>query len=296
MKTLSVSIFAIALAFYLSSCREREEDDFKDDTTTQTQQSSDESMMTNESEVSINEVNIALSGTGFGKTGSIAGATIDTSLMNEKKIVITYNGNSADNRRTRTGKITLQLTNGTNWGEVGAVLTITYDNFKVLHIASGKSVVFNGQHLITNITGGRSFLVPSVTHIVRGNMNVVFDGGRSLSWQIARRRVSTAVGTIYSVTISGDTTVNGINNAAVWGMNRNATMFYTQISTPILFSSTCVNGPTSGVKVHKGIAREITVTFGVDAAGNPISSSCPYGFKLNWTNLRNEAKTAVISY
>lgn len=139
-------------------------------------------------------------------------------------------------------------------------------------------------------------MVPSVTHTVRGNMTVTFDGGRSLSWQIARRRVSTAVGAVYTITISGDTTVNGINNVAVWGLNRNSTMFYTQISSPIVFSSTCINGPISGVKVHKGIAREITVTFGVDAAGNPVSANCPYGFKLNWTNLRNETKTAVVSY
>lgn len=288
---------AITLAITVFSCKKDDDEQKSDDTITQTQMSTDESLMTNESEVSINEVNAALVGSGFGKTGPISGATIDDStFIGEKKIVITYNGNSADNKRNRTGTITVQLTSGANWGEVGAVLTITYSNFKVVNIASGKSIVLNGQHIITNISGVRSFVNPSVTHKVRGNMTLTFDGGKSLSWQVARRRISTVAGTTYTITISGDTTLNGTNNIVVWGVNRNESSFYTQINTPVVYSSTCINGPISGVKVHKGIAREITVTFGVDASGNPVTGTCPYGFKLNWNNIRNEAKTAVISY
>lgn len=290
-------LVVIALGIQLQSCKDEVKEIVEDDTLTQQQQASDESLMTNESEVSINEINSVISQSSFGKAGLIAGATIDDStFIGDKKIVITYNGNSGDNKRNRTGTVSLQLVNGANWGQAQATLQVVYTNFKVLHIASGKSITLNGNYLITNSTGGRSFINPSVTHVVRGNMQVAFDNGGSATWQIARKRISTVSNNIYSITITGDTTVNALGNIAVWGKNRNDVAFFTEISTPIVYNSVCLNGPVSGVKMHKGITREITVTFGVDAAGNPVTSTCPFGFRLNWKNLRNEDKTAVLSY
>lgn len=297
MKKLYTAFLIILSVIYLQSCKDEVEGTIVDDTAIQQQQASDESLMLNESEISINDVNAVIAQSGFGKAGPIAGATIDdTTFISSKKIVITYNGNSADNKRTRTGTISLQLIKGTNWGEAQAVLQIVYTNFKVVHIASAKSIVLNGTYLATNTTGGRSFIAPSVTHSVRGSMQVAFDNGSNASWQVARKRTSTVNGNVYEVRISGDTTINALGNISVWGKNRNDVNFYTEIATPIVYSSTCLNGPISGVKIHKGITRELTVTFGVDAAGNPANGACPFGFKLNWKNLRNEDKSAVISY
>ncbi|MES2558784.1 MAG: hypothetical protein V4590_03535 [Bacteroidota bacterium] len=296
-KLIAITLVALtALSLSLSSCKKNDKDEQDtDDTGTQTQHSGDESLMQIESENSLNEVNTALSGSTFGKTGEIAGATIVDS-PSIKTIFITYNGTSADGKRTRTGEVTVQLVTGNNWGEAGAQIRITYTNLKITHVVTGKSVTLNGYHLITNVTGGRAFISATVTHTVRGAMQVSFDNTTSRNWQVARRRVVNSSNGAYDVTISGDTTIAGLTNIVIWGTNRFGSEFYTQITQPIVFNSTCPGKPVSGVKNHKKLAREITVTFGVDASGNPVSGTCPYGYKINWTNARNVNKTAVISY
>lgn len=293
------SIMLMCIGLLFTACKKDDSNETAtDDSAAQQEQSADESLVQNESENSLNEVNVALSGSGFGKAGSIAGATVnDSSFISEHKLIITYNGTSADGRRTRTGQIVVQLINGNNWGDAGAVLKIEYINFRITHIASGKSITVNGNHIVTNVSGGRSFVDASVTHMIRGAITISFDNtSATRTWQVARRRVVTAAGGNYEVTISGDTTLTGTNNIVVWGINRAGNPFYTQISQPVVWNSTCPAGPSAGIKIHKGIAHEITVTFGVDASGNPVTGTCPYGFRINWTNLRNQAKTAVISY
>jgi hypothetical protein len=127
-------------------------------------------------------------------------------------------------------------------------------------------------------------------------MSVAFDNGTSHNWQIARRRIITSSTGVYEVTLIGDTSIAGFNNVVVWGTNRRGNIFYTQINQAVKWNTTCPAGPSSGVKVHKGIAREITVTFGVDQSGNPVTGSCPYGFKIGWQNLINQSRVAIISY
>ncbi len=285
----------MVISLSLSSCKKNDNAETDDDTAAQMQQSSDESLMQNESENSLDEVNVAVSGSTFGKTGTIAGATIVDS-PSIKAVFITYNGASADSKRMRVGEVKVQLVTGNNWGEAGAQIRITYTNLRITQVSSGKSITLNGYHLITNVTGGRAFVSATVTHTVRGEMQLSFDNATSRSWQVARRRVVNWANGNYDVTISGDTTVLGLTNIVVWGTNRNGNEFYTQIAQPIVFNSICPGKPVSGQKVHKKLVREITVTFGVDVTGNPVSGTCPYGFKISWTNARNVNKTAVISY
>jgi hypothetical protein len=294
---LKISLLGFAIiALGLSSCKKNDSsENDSDDTSAQSQQAGDESLMQNESENSLNEVSAALTGSSMGKTGSIAGATVvDSPAI--KTIFITYNGASADGRRMRVGEVKVQLVSGNKWSDVGAQLRITYTNLRITQISSGKSITLNGYHQLTNVTGGKAFVDASVVQTVRGEMQVSFDNATSRNWQVARKRVVNFNNGNYDITISGDTTVLGMNNIVIWGTNRNGNEFYTQISQPIVFNSTCPGKPVSGVKIHKKLAREITVTFGVDASGMPVSGSCPYGFKINWTNVRNVNKTAVISY
>jgi hypothetical protein len=301
MKKLTTmgTIVLVAFGLAFTSCKKKDSDENDDDTSLQTEQSADESLMQNESETSLNEADIALAGSTFGKTGGIAGATInDSSFIAQKKLVITYNGNSADGKRNRTGEVVVQLISGNNWGEAGAVVKIDFNNLHITHIASGKSITINGNHIVTNINGGRAFVNTSVVHSIRGSMSVTFDNtSTTRSWQIARKRTIASAAGAYTITVSGDTTLNSIPKIIVWGTNRAGNSFYTQINQDVVWSSLCPTGPSSGVKVHKGIAREITVTFGVDASGNPVTGgNCPYGLKINWKNIRNVDKTALISY
>ena len=291
-------IAIIALGIFIHSCKKDNQEVPEDNTYTQTQQSTDESLMNNESEISLNEINTSLSGVSFGKAGTIAGATInDSSFINDKKIIITYAGLSTDGKRNRTGEIIVQLSIGDNWSQAGALLTITYNNLRISNTSSKKSILFNGTLQITNESGGRAFVASIVTHIVRSsNMKVSFDNGSIANWQIARKRVITASNGNYEITLTGDTSLSGNSNIMVWGTNREGNAFYTQIANPIVFNNTCYGLPLSGVKIHKGIASEITVTFGVDANGNTISGTCPYGYKITWTNARNVDRTVIIAY
>ncbi len=300
-KNIFIILLIAATAFGIQSCKKdsTESSTTTDDTAAQMQHSTDESNQTTESEYALNDANDAMNNSSFGKSFSIVGATID-SVVGDKKVVITYNGNNVDGTRNRTGQITVQLTSGNHWRDANAVITITFTNFKVTRNATGKSLTFNGTHTVTNVSGGLVSTLTngnSVTHKIEGTMNVTFDDGTTRSWMITRQRIIglTSTGSVY-VSISGFGTKDGLTNIVVQGTNRVGGVFYTIISTPVIFSSSCSWTPISGVKVHKGIDREITVTFGVDQSGNAVTSTCPYGFKINWTNIKGDAKQAVISY
>jgi hypothetical protein len=128
-------------------------------------------------------------------------------------------------------------------------------------------------------------------------MSVIFEDGTSRSWTISRQRViGQSSNGKYYVSIKGTGTYNGDTNVVVIGTNRLGREFYTTTPTPVRFTEECGWLPQSGSKVHKKIDREITVAFGVDMSGNPNTTGCAYGYKINWTNIKGEAKQAIISY
>lgn len=282
----------------LVGCKKNDDESETEDGLEQSEMSSDESSHNNELESSLNEVDAATSASGLGKGASIPGATInDSTFMSSKKIVITYNGLSGDGLRMRTGEVTIQLISGNKWSDAGAILKIDAVNLKITRQATGKSIVINGTHYLTNMTGGKVWINQQVTHRVRGNTQVTFDNGTQRNWQVARLRTFTNNSGLLTATVAGDTTVGGYSNVVVWGTNRRGISFYTQITTPLTFNSLCTTRPVSGVKVHNGLNKAVTVTFGVDASGQPhTGSGCPYGFMINWVDRKNNTRTAVISY
>jgi len=308
MKTTKISLLILLLSiftFSVQSCKKATKDDNSDDTASQLQHSADESSYSNESENSLNDVNNTMSASSLGKGFKIAGATID-SVIGDKKFIITYNGNNSDGSRYRTGKISVQLTTGARWRDINSVITITFIDLMIKNNYTNKSITINGTHVITNVNGGLvGLLTPggaSIIHRITGNMVIAFEDATTRTWNIFRQReiLITSAG-IPKVKISGFGAADGIDNIVVSGTNRAGNPFSTVISQTVVFSSnsTCFNGawiPESGVKTHKRLTKEITATFGVDITGNPVTSGCPYGYKINWTNARNESKQAVISY
>jgi hypothetical protein len=107
------------------------------------------------------------------------------------------------------------------------------------------------------------------------------------TWQVARKRTFTNTSGQLGLKVEGDTAVGGYSNVVVWGVNRRGTAFYTQLTTPLTFNSQCTSRPVSGIKVHNGLVKSISVTFGVDESGNPYSGTgCPYGQKRKCKNCR----------
>lgn len=281
----------------LNSCK-KNESEVTEDGLEQAELSADESNHTNMLEATLSEADVAISGSGLGKGPGIPGAKIDDStFINSKKIVITYDGLSGDGQRMRVGVVILELISGSKWTDAGAVLKVEAQNLVITRVSNGKSVTINGIHYITNVTGGKAYVAENVVHTVRGNTQVSFDNGTTRSWQVARKRTFTNIAGQLGLKVEGDTSVGGFSNVVVWGTNRRGNAFYSQITSPLTFNSACTSRPVSGVKVHNGLAKSITVTFGVDASGNPHSGTdCPYGFKINWEDRKGNARTSVIAY
>lgn len=286
----------LATGLALGGCKKKDEVE-EDDAADQMQMAADESQETNESEASLNEANDAIFSTGLGKTGVVFGATIDSASIAEKKIIINYAGNNKDGSRSRSGQITVELTTGNKWRDMGSVITVTYSNFKVTRNNDQKSVTFNGSITIANVSGGRVWETANVIHRAAGSLTITFDDGTQREWNIARKRTFTNSGSIQTVITEGEGSQGGFNNLVTWGTTRKGSVFYTQITQPVVFSSTCPGKPISGIKTHKGIKREITVTFGTDSNGNAYTGTdCPYGAKIKWTSITGKEKTLVIQY
>lgn len=308
MKTLNNKLLLgliIVSVLGFQACKKKNSDDFSDDTASQIQHSSDEASVTNETEASLDDVNAYMGASNLGKGFSIAGATID-SIVAEKMYVINYNGNNANGTRFRSGQIVIQLTSGSKWRDVNAMVTITFNNLLVRNNSTNKSIVLNGTHMMSNLNGGLVNMLTaggaSVLHAIRGNMIVTFEDSTQRFWSVyLKREILISETGVPTLKVSGFESIDGVNNIAVAGTNRSGNPFNTVITQTIVFTknSNCFNGswiPVSGIKTHKKIAREITVTFGVDQSGAIVSSGCPYGYKVVWTNLRNDSKQAVISY
>ncbi|HSZ25581.1 MAG TPA: hypothetical protein VK766_07690 [Cytophagaceae bacterium] len=315
MKKISVkiSMLALSLGLLLNSCAKKDAE--PDDSAQQTTTASDQSNVTNESDQAVNDANTVLSGSSTngrtdGNGPSLTGATIDSTIAGNwttGKYVITYNGNDITGTRSRSGVITLQLTNGP-WSHPGCVLTITFSNYKVTRNATGKSITFNGTKTVTNVTTGNNGSgykywnlptdgVTSIDHTVRGSFAITFDDGTVRTWEIARHRKVTRTSNLaFDLTLSGDTSINDVANTDVWGVNRAGENFQGAITTPIVFSTSCFFEPVSGVYTLQGLKRNLTVTFGVNSDGTISTATCPYGFKFDWTNLSNVQKEVIHAY
>ena len=294
---------AAVMSLVLFSCKK--ETTTPDDSSDQTTQASDDAKIEGNVDQALDDANTAVGDVQSmsGKTTyiPICGATIDTTQKSSGIITITYDGTTAcvGGTVTRGGSIQLTLTGG-QWKDAGAKITIAFTNYKVTRISDGKSITFNGSKSITNVNGGLVSQITgsaTVVHKAHGSLNITFDDGTVRSWNIARKRTYSLNGSsVLQIKVEGDTTIT-YANTVIWGTNRKGSAFNVVISTPIEANATCGwHKPTTGVRIHKGLARELTVTFGVDNAGNPVSSGCAYGYKLNWTNAKGTAKQAVINY
>jgi hypothetical protein len=317
IKLLSLSVLFIGLT--LTSCKKKttEVDDTvkeDDETSIFTEHSNDVTTSDNSADMSIDDAENVLSPTslsGFKGTEvnafAICGANVDTSaITSAKTITITYTGNSCDNLRSRSGSMVIKLVSGAKWRDAGAVISITYNNFKVTTLSNNKSTILNGTHQITNVSGGlvpRIGIAPNPTTIIRKirgiNMSITFDDNTVRSWSAARLRTWTgSAGIPTGLTITGDTTLNGVANTIVWGTNRAGKTFTTVVNTPVVVNSSCGwFSPVSGKKTHTINNRISSITFGTDANGNVASpTTCPNHYLLTWTSLTNVAKSYVGTY
>jgi hypothetical protein len=317
----SLMIFAIS-ALLITGCKKKDDTVVPDEnpateTTVHQTNAADQSDVDQQSNESIDDVNKVLNDNSNTRTELPCNVTIDSAaLMTQGLIKLTYHGLSCDGFRTRSGVISVQLPYDAvakkpiHWNVKGAKIIVSYENYKVTRVADNKSMTFNGKVTLTNVNGGGVWLLLTgtpVIHQLRGGMTITFDDGTTREWAVARTRTyALSVAMVLTVTEAGDTLING-KKVAYWGKNRAGDQFSLSIDKPVvtnIFGGTLCRlyKPYEGVVVISstvtGTAKTLTITYGVDASGNPITGAldCPYGYKLNWTDAAGTAQQLIVKY
>jgi hypothetical protein len=316
----SLMIFAVS-ALLFTGCTKKEtvkpDENPATEATVHQNNAADQSNVDQQSNESIDDVNKVLNDNPNTRTELPCNVTIDSAaLMSQGLIKLTYHGLSCDGFRLRSGVISIQLPYDAvakkpiHWNAKGAKIIITYDKYKVTRVADNKSITFNGKLTATNVNGGGVWVLLSgtpVIHQLRGGMVITFDDGTTREWTVARTRSYVlSVAMVLTVTEAGDTLVGG-KKVAYWGKNRAGDQFYLSIDKPVVTNvfggALCrlyrpYEGAITISTIVTGTTKTVTITYGVDVNGNPITGAfdCPYGYKLNWIDGSGVAQQLIIKY
>ena len=276
-------------------------------TTQQTQRASDQSNVDNESGQAMDEANnILMEVSTTRDVQTYCNLTIDSSQKSIGKITVTYSGNDCYNTKSRTGTIVIELPYDPNtatitrWHEQGCVAKLTFIDYKVTNLSTNKSLEFDGVHTIKNESGGgllQLYLGQSIEHVIRANMNLTFDDGTTRTWHAAKRRIFNYSSGQLKVEIKGDTAVGPHAHVAMWGVTRLGDDFTLDVPTPItyyLLGTSCLYKPKGAIVIY-GPANSLSVTYGVDSNGL-TTTSCPFGYKFNWTDSQGTPHEVIQPY
>src|ERR1035437_6194108 len=125
------------------------------------QHNTDANTYRGESDQADNDINNGIGNTSLNgriagvQSSPLCGVTIDSSQIASKILTFNFDGVTScfSPSRLRSGSIKVQLTSGTHWGDVGSVLTITYNAFRVTRQSDNNYVQFDGVKTLTNVNG-----------------------------------------------------------------------------------------------------------------------------------------------
>jgi len=301
LKTSFLAIVCAGLLF--ASCKKDENNPSLTDEVALAANADDESSLSSEQDAALEDVDQLFNSTSLagGRVDfTQCGATVDSSVPNQR--TLTYDGVTACGPRNlvRSGSIVVRLFNAVRWRDAGAILHVTFNNYGVKR-PNGNILTYNGTGKVYNVLGGLRKDIPrgivtNVQHRIRMNNIAMTYKNKAFTWSFAKTRTYSANGDLYSITITGDTTIAGNANLGSWGTGRFGELFYTQFQQPIVANSSCgFAAPISGKKFHNGLRRDLTVTFGVDQSGNPQSTGCPYGYKYEFVGIARTV-TGIVAY
>jgi hypothetical protein len=302
---------SLVLMTFASCKKEKEEEAPVLDAQTQ-QFNDDANKYKNESDEISDDINNYIKDVpSFGRVSSvppsspICGVTIDSSQLSQKILIFIFDGITpcSSPSRTRAGQIKVQLTSGTRWSDVGAVLTETFINYKVTRLSDNKSLTINGVKKRINVNGNNwlGFLLGTTNLKYRErafNVQVQFDNAQIATWNTAHVTEWNYSPALQRTTFTcvGDTILNGYNNVSSWGVNRYSQAFTTNY--PSAWNSNSYCGfwrPVSGELIHHVNNSDFTLTLGVDQNGAPSTLNCAYGYKVTWVSGSNNG-SVVLSY
>jgi hypothetical protein len=318
MKKLIIYLGVLLLSSSIvTSCKKREKEIALDEETKQFNEDANE--IKSESDNVDNDINSSINNTSIGGRTSasysseLCGVTIDSSQIANKILFYNFDGSTPcfSPSRTRGGQIKVELINGNSWKDVGAVLKLTYINFKIIKLSNNKSIQFNGVKTLKNVNGINwfTFLTSASNFKFQSralNVNVTFENGDQAIWNSARittwdyiaANVTPGIPYGYvKFTSNGDTIRNGISNIDSWGTNRNGQIFQTYYQSPWVSNSYCgFWRPVSGNLSHQVGIYNLGLQLGVNQNGVPSTLTCAYGYKVSWTPLGGTLQTLINSY
>jgi hypothetical protein len=278
---------------------------------------------TGENDEALNDINEALSNSNKvsgkggsaneegGLTGNACKPVIDSTQAGLGVLTLSYTGSTCNNR-TKTGVIKLTLVNytsGKRWKDTGAVLKVDYINYKIKRASDQKSLTFNGTQQLKNVSGGNwwNLLVwknqtSLVTTVTGTNLIVTWHDNTTATYNIHRKiTYSCPSPSVIAVKGEGIGTSGGLTSLENYGTSRQGDAFTSQVTTPIIWNTTCGGGaPLQGAVNVKVTSKNFDLIFlyGVDVNGNTgttITNPCPYGWKLQWT-VNNASSSKVFAY
>jgi len=330
LKKIQFLLIATSISVMMFACKKSSSESSSTPSQADLQaQSDDESRVSNETDAAFDDVNTSLNGqasvTGSSEDAPIrygvavqggtahdtvkslicdAVVTIDT-IDATRNLTITYNGSTnCQLTRTRTGSVVVSWPKGAKWTVAGTSFTVTFNNLKITRIGDGKSIVLNGTHTYTNVSGGNIFSLnansttPIVHTISSTNMSITFDNGSTRNWSIARQRSFTYNNGIV-ITETGTHSDGSTTGISEWGTNRFGNDFTVQIKTGLTVSQSCAWQLTAGEAVLTNAQGTTDITFGLNSTGQ--ATSCPIGtgvyyFQLVWTGKAGKSYTFILPY
>lgn len=218
----------------------------------------------------------------------ICDGTVTTDTANGlREIIITYNGLNCWGNRIRTGVVVISIPVGVRWRDTGAVVTVSIQNLKITRVRDHKTITLNGTYTYTNVTGGLLkdlATLGTITHtIAADSVSIQFADSATRIWSVAKQRTFTYNDGIV-LTVTGTHSDGTNNDVAIWGTNRYGNSFETLITQPLVIAQSCDFRLTSGQTETIRPALTLTITYGLDANGDP--TGCPgdgyYYYKAVW--------------
>jgi len=339
-KILSVLFIVIALSVaVITSCKKNS--DSSSNTAAQLdaqsqQNNYDQNNYKSESDQNDNDVNGALNGSSLmgmrlpssnnserlgsganitlGNPPPPCGSTIDSSQISSKTIIFNFDGTTHCGFwpiRTRSGQIIVHLSGANKWDSAGAVLTITFNNYKVTRLDNNHWIQLNGVKTLINPNGFNWLLFAlgssTITYNERvANMQVSYDDGSHAVWNSSRNvvwRCNNYLAGDFTFSTIGDTTMYGFNHTSEWGTNRFNTGFVTYYNSSLVGNSICSYWKPIGgelvynvLNANSTVAGSFTVTLGLDSHGIPITSGCATHFKVTWRDSNSNTQYTILPY
>jgi hypothetical protein len=261
-------------------------------------QSSDAVRVSNELDAVFNDVDSILENHANVCGGSFAINTADTPNV----MAITYNGNTCDAQRSRTGAFTIAYTPGTDFSKPGDSIIVNFLAIIVTRLADNSRLMFNGIFTYRNLSGGKLANLnagsPVIRSITGSGITVTYDSLYPSNWRFTRQRTYTYNQGIVISTLGTDS-AGSIGNVADWGANRFGNSVVVAPTTPLQISQSCGWRLTGGASTLSNPLGATTLNFGLDSTGKstgcPVSGN-PFYFQMAWTGTGETPFSALLPY